>query len=582
MTEKRIDESTDKLFDGDEDETDDRDTSLEDLLQDVGDDSQEDPEDEEPEAEPEPEADPELESAKPEEIVNVKVTRPRRKRQPKIGGHEATTSQDLDDYIEGLDPGSSTRIGLRLNRVEPTHFAGESVDGFIERFDRKITVEEIKKIYGGGTYDLVFFGPKPNGRGNKYITSKRIKISGDPIIRTVEAKKGDEDPGIVKLTLGTQDRMLENQEKKIEAERDRADRMMEMLTTRNDSPNEAIPLLMQMMQQQQSNSLAQLEATKEENRRREEENHRREERAERARLEDRKEMEQKSKTEMLPMMTFMVEQMKMSESKSKESAEMMKTVMASQQAMMAETFKTQMDMQNQASSQQVEFMKLQMSSIRDELTESRKNNNTDMVSMLLKMKEVKTVLAEVTGETESSQTTLDKVMDRIPEISEGVAGVAATLFAGMKPKTQAQIAAPQIEMPRKIQVEQAPPMQAPPMQAPPAPSEEAPPLESETPAATAVQNIEYPADPKEALAVMIIKITDAFSRGVEASEFVKQDMIGKIDRDMLIQLSGIPPFAVVQNVCSNLEDDHPLQDVAGKAYIKEILASLKEELEKEG
>jgi len=134
-------------------------------------------------------------------------------------------------------------------------------------------------------------------------------------------------------------------------------------------------------------------------------------------------------------------------------------------------------------------------------------------------------------------------------------------------------------MPKKIQVDSAPPITMPAkvdvLPAAPEASEEPKQEEKQPDESEAIQNMEYPNDPQEALAVMIIKLTDSMNRDVDPADFVRDNMMGKIDREMLIQLSSLPAFALVQNICSPLESDHPLQDARGKSYIKDVLAALK-------
>jgi len=72
---------------------------------------------------------------------------------------------------------------VSVHRMEPEYdvTTGKRIAGYLEKFTRPVTFEEIRSKYGGGKYRFIIHGPGPLGRptikGNKLY-----EIAGDPII----------------------------------------------------------------------------------------------------------------------------------------------------------------------------------------------------------------------------------------------------------------------------------------------------------------------------------------------------------------------------------------------------------------
>jgi hypothetical protein len=88
-------------------------------------------------------------------------------------------------------------------RKVPKAWGGRNIDGSLETFDEPISEEQIREMYGGGTYQLKI-QRRDNKTGNwRHFTSRTIKLAGDPkldsLITTADGhnKGGDASPSTV-------------------------------------------------------------------------------------------------------------------------------------------------------------------------------------------------------------------------------------------------------------------------------------------------------------------------------------------------------------------------------------------------
>lgn len=94
---------------------------------------------------------------------------------------EERAAQSLMDWLRGLgDIGSDFQICIY--RKEPRMWLGKSIEGYIERHNEKIDEEQIREMYGGGTYNVQLKLPDPKGT-YQFFKSHVLRIAGDPKLK---------------------------------------------------------------------------------------------------------------------------------------------------------------------------------------------------------------------------------------------------------------------------------------------------------------------------------------------------------------------------------------------------------------
>lgn len=87
--------------------------------------------------------------------------------------------QSLVDWINTLKA-TGHNIQIRLHRVNPQAWQGRSIKGFLDSYDTPVDEEQIRNLWGGGTYTLKVMRRTDNGGGWVYFTSTTVDIAGDP------------------------------------------------------------------------------------------------------------------------------------------------------------------------------------------------------------------------------------------------------------------------------------------------------------------------------------------------------------------------------------------------------------------
>lgn len=91
-------------------------------------------------------------------------------------------NEEFETYLSSLEFDGGNH-SVTVHRVEPEYDAdtGKRIAGYLEKFNRAVTFEEIRSKYGGGKYRFIIHGPgafgKPMVKANKVH-----EIAGDPII----------------------------------------------------------------------------------------------------------------------------------------------------------------------------------------------------------------------------------------------------------------------------------------------------------------------------------------------------------------------------------------------------------------
>ena len=129
-----------------------------------------------------------------------------------------------DDLLSWLDTLSGVHDKtIKLIRVQPEKWGGQKISGHLTTLppDSRITEDEIKEEYGGGTYQIRVFIRDKKGQF-KQVRARNVDISGMPKIPIDLDQRGGngkvEDPEVTKL-------VLDKMEKVADESRDRADRI---------------------------------------------------------------------------------------------------------------------------------------------------------------------------------------------------------------------------------------------------------------------------------------------------------------------------------------------------------------------
>lgn len=85
-------------------------------------------------------------------------------------GRTPSTLEDLYAFYPGVGDGT---YKLRVIRVQPKHWRGSNVAGFLGDVDEKLSLSEFTDRYGGGTYRVYVLGPQRN----------KFDDNGAPLIR---------------------------------------------------------------------------------------------------------------------------------------------------------------------------------------------------------------------------------------------------------------------------------------------------------------------------------------------------------------------------------------------------------------
>lgn len=556
-------------FDDDEEEAEDIKSKLDDDEQDDNDDQDNSEEDEEEDEKEDSEEDEDKEKHKKEneddEIsVTTRIKRPKQKRKtrkPKIKEESSQTGySEISEMIDLLSPGSATGVFVTISRVEPKIFKGKRIEGHITRFEEKFEIDEIKQMYGGGVYDLAFYGPKKmeDGipSGTKIIGRRRIRIAGDPVIDTEEKekKKKEQESGIVEQTLTAQERMLERERLASEKSQERFDKMVEKMFDGSGKNNEMLDMLKMQIDQ----SEASLRMKAEENKQLREEALKREETLRREMKEIREHMKAESQSQMLPMLEFMKMQVEKSKEDSSSQLKMMlmlfQTMNESQKAQM----NTQISMLQESNKANIEILTNELRRVSEEAKELRVNSKSDLTTELRKLKMVKELAGLISGEGESKSGFMDKIAEKLPDLVESLPEVISMMKGGGIPKIQQPPQHQQIQQPQQAQQTHQNQNQQQPQQ-------------------------EEISDDEQRIVQYLIKFKNeteqAVLNGEDPEKYTKEKIMKEYDRDILEKMAEIPTVMIYQMIEKNFNDpDSPLLSVKGKQFLKKVHSTLKSEL----
>lgn len=525
-----------------------------------------------PVAESTPESMPEEHMTLPDDDTQPQ---PRRRRVGNRSESNIATYEELDQLIDEMDPGSTKKVYMTITRVEPSHYAGQRIEGYICKYSHKTNIDEIKQMHGGGTYDIRFFGPRRNGRGNELLTSRRIVISGDPIIKQQNnaVNQTSVEAQIVKDAMNTQKDVLARMEEKNRQDQQSMISMVKEITSGKGNDSEMMKILVGMFQTMAEQQRAQIEIMREEAKRdrelilqrereREAENRRLQEKHQEELRQIRAESEKIKQLTSNDMMSFIKEMSKENAARAESTTKQLQALSEIQLKMVMENNKAQADM-----------ILSENKRLSDELKESRLSSKTDLSSELKKMATVLNMMDDFKNLREGEPASIaDKISDHLPDIIERAPDIIeslGTLFRGRRENAPPR---PPPSMPRRRLM-------------PPARRDIPQPQRNEDPQAQAKNQHEQPNDQmKEAVEAQekIIKLKQqaeqAITEGIDPASFFENNIKGKYDKNFLQKVALAPPSMLISAMGQMFGQDGPMFTVKGKDFMHDLHRIVRESL----
>lgn len=147
-------------------------------------------------------------------------------------------NDDFEAHLSSLEFDDGTH-SVTVHRVEPEldPVTGKRIVGYLAKFTRAVTFEEIRSQYGGGKYRFIIHGPGPLGRP-MIKANKVYEIAGDPISRASPMQQQQQGNALPSAMTEIVDKAISTQEKQADrlAEENRELKQMFMASlTKGDS-----------------------------------------------------------------------------------------------------------------------------------------------------------------------------------------------------------------------------------------------------------------------------------------------------------------------------------------------------------
>lgn len=559
----------------------DRDTSEEierDIEEEEAQAPEDDPDDIEPEHEKEEKKDGQqsvkIEVGLAPEAKNAFRSKRGRKSREESGTAKIASDEEVEQFVEEFAPSDMNKRFIRLVRIEPKTFRGKGCAGFIDRFDRSITLEEIKDTFGGGTYEIRMYGPKIDKegiqKGNRYLSARRFVITGDPLVISNPQQSDAPQSEIVGQTLKSHEKLAERESERADRANEKFEKLLLDTVSGGGGSKEMLVMMQSFMQQMQEQSRHQMELMAQNLKAIQDKSERDAERVREEMRQSRIEAESRAKNEMNPLLTYMMKQseenMKRTELMMKQSMDMAKIQIESTQ----NAGKTQLEIMQQGSKTQVDVLMQELTRISGELKDARAATNKDAMSELKKLVQLKELLKDISGaggEEAKEPSLTDRIMDNLPQIQEAIGGFVQ-LF--QKPNPAGQVANQQLQRP----------MLGSPPPPPPPPS---PHVTQANPISHPVVHQAQSKEMKEVeIAMLVQKIKDGAEKYMNenktAKQFIDDEVIGKFDDKILSQIAVLPANIVIDQIERSFVDadpDSPLFTKRGRDFMKEAHAHLK-------
>lgn len=481
------------------------------------------------------------------------------------------TAEELDEIINELSPGRSKNIFLTITRAEPKIYKGKRIEGFLQRIEGSITEDEIKELYGGGIYDVKFFGPKGYRAGvpwgNQILRSKRIRISGDPIINDEKKTSLGEEPSIVHMALKAQQDLLSKKQEDQDGVAKQNEKLLTMLVSGGKTDTGMVQLIQGVIESIKTSTDSQMKLMNEQLKLMREEMNRKEERYQ----DQIRRSEEKSEKATVPMLDYLTKQQSESNTKSEMMLKNMTEMFKIQLQAAQDASKNQIEMIQASHKMQSEMLMTELKRQSDELKDARISGKTDLLSEMKKLASIKNLMSDISGSDAAAENGLaEKLIDKIPEIAESVPsiiGALGGLFGGGQ-KTQV--------VRRTIPTQQRPAL--PP--SPPSPKPVQSPVQPKPPAQEILNENE-----QQKIAMMIATIVQNIETAIEGNktpeQFINEYIIGKFDESVLKKVVSVPPGAILGFIEQNIDvgDDNIITTTQGRDFIRNCLTELKKKVQ---
>lgn len=155
-----------------------------------------------------------------------------------VANTRAAVSAREDDDAKLLEMiasfGADKGYEVRVYRTSPKKWEGVSIEGHLGTFEEWLSEEELKQLYGGGTFQLKIHRPDAKGR-MQYLKALSIKLPGPPRGEGIDPK--EEPQQVVYDATPAEDSILAQQ----------AMRTMKELIDKKQESNGFDPAMMQML-----------------------------------------------------------------------------------------------------------------------------------------------------------------------------------------------------------------------------------------------------------------------------------------------------------------------------------------------
>lgn len=137
--------------------------------------------------------------------------------------------QSLMEYLGSL--AADVPIKVAVIRKVPKTWAGRTIEGTLDTYEEPISEEQIREMYGGGTYALKIQRRDVRTGNWRHFTQRTIKIAGDPkldslITTDTGTNKGEEAPSVVNNAMRIAAELADKADARAERAEERAMRQV--------------------------------------------------------------------------------------------------------------------------------------------------------------------------------------------------------------------------------------------------------------------------------------------------------------------------------------------------------------------
>lgn len=373
-----------------------------------------------------------------------KPPRKRARRKSAMSDVNERIDDDFADIMSGLEFGEGENK-INVIRLEPTYDpeTGRKIAGHLDTFRHRIDVEDIKKRYGGGVYQVMVHGKDPRTGRSGIRARKKLEIAGTPIPppnprEEERQRKAEENKGNELI-----DSLLEQQARRDEqARRDQMDlrkeiatmqtKMFETMAKAAENKTDPTAALAPMLQQMQAAQERQEAIRREELAR--QELLRKEEREEQRRRDDERQRQwEAAQAAQERQFQLQLEQIKADQARAASEAAARAESERANMAMMMQ-FMTKTDSEKEARQREATTMQMQMfqqlneqsskfSQAQLDMMRSQLNNKEDIFGTMEKLEVMRNFF---NPQETDDRATWEKVLDRAGEVLPAVVpGIAA-------------------------------------------------------------------------------------------------------------------------------------------------------------